>query len=115
MGSTQSWLVVLGLAVGTFLIRYSFIGLFANRDMPVWLLRALQLMVPAIFGAIVFSGVMMVGGHVAGPAHWPRYAAAAIAFGVALRTRGNLLLTVTAGMAALHLLPYLALLARFYG
>ncbi|MEY2953330.1 MAG: hypothetical protein RLZZ401_1417, partial [Pseudomonadota bacterium] len=27
MDSTQSWIVVLGLALGTFLIRYSFIGL----------------------------------------------------------------------------------------
>ena len=108
MGGTQSWLVVLGLAVGTFLIRYSFIGLFANRDLPVCLLRALQLMVPAIFGAIVFSGVMMVGGQVAGLDQWPRYAAAAIAFWVAIRTRGNLLLTVVAGMAALHLLPLIA-------
>ena len=113
MDSTQSWLVVLGLAVGTFLIRYSFIGLFANRDLPVWLLRALQLMVAAIFGAIVFSGVMMVGGQVAGLALWPRYAAAAIAFGVGLRTQGNLLWTVMAGMAALHLLPYLASVAHF--
>jgi branched-subunit amino acid transport protein len=113
MGSTQSWLVVLGLAVGTFLIRYSFIGLFANRDMPLWLLRALHLMVPAIFGAIVFSGVAMAGGQVAGLEQWPRYAAAAIAFAVALRTQGNLLLTVMAGMVALHLLPYLAAFAKF--
>ena len=108
MDSTQSWLVVLGLAVGTFLIRYSFIGLFAHRDLPPWLLRALHLTVPAIFGAIVFSGVMMVGGQIAGLNQWPRYAAAAIAFAVALRTQGNLLLTVVAGMAALHLLPFLA-------
>lgn len=41
MSATQSWLIVLALAVGTFLIRYSFIGLFANRDMPPWLNRAL--------------------------------------------------------------------------
>ena len=113
MGSAQSWLVVLGLAVGTFLIRYSFIGLFANRDLPVWLLRALQLMVPAIFGAIIFSGVVMLDGQVAGLDHWPRYAAAAIAFAVALRTHGNLLLTVMAGMAALHVLPFLASLSLF--
>ena len=59
--SFQSWAVVLGLAVGTFLIRYSFIGVFADRDMPAWLDRALKLMVPAIFAAIVFSGVAMVG------------------------------------------------------
>ena len=32
MDSTQSWIVVLGLALGTFLIRYSFIGLFAVRE-----------------------------------------------------------------------------------
>jgi branched-subunit amino acid transport protein len=113
MDSTQSWIVVLGLAIGTFLIRYSFIGLFANRDLPPWLLRALQLMVPAIFGAIVFSGVAMVGGHLAGLDHWPRYAAAAIAFAVALGTKGNLLLTVLTGMAALHLLPFLAGLIHF--
>ncbi len=107
MSTLQSWAIVLALAVGTFLIRYSFIGLFANREMPAWLTHALKLMVPGIFGAIVFSGVMMVGGHVAGLEQWPRYAAAAIAFGVALKTRGNLLLTLMAGMAALHALPWL--------
>ena len=113
MDSTQSWLVVAGLAAGTFLIRYSFIGLFANRDMPLWLTGVLKLMVPAIFGAIVLSGVVMMGGQVAGLAQWPRYLAAAIAFAVAVKTRGNMSLTVIAGMAALHLLPYLASLMRF--
>ncbi len=108
LGTTQSWLLVIGLAIGTFLIRYSFIGLFANRDMPRWLERALKLMVPAIFAAIVFSGVMMVGGQVAGPAYWPRYAAAIIAFMAAIATRGNMLVTVGVGMAALHGLPWLA-------
>ena len=108
MSQLQSWVVVLGLAVGTFLIRYSFIGLFANRDLPPWVGRALRLMVPAIFAAIVFSGVMMVGGQLVGVSHWPRYAAAFFAFAVALRTQGNLLVTVAAGMAALHGLPWLA-------
>ena len=87
MDSTQSWIVVIGLAVGTFLIRFSFIGLFADRDMPAWLERSLKLMVPAIFAAIVFSALVMVGGEVAGFAHWPRYAAAAIALVGALRFR----------------------------
>ena len=97
----------MGLAVGTFLIRYSFIGLFADRDMPAWLDRALKLMVPAIFAAIVFSGVAMVAGEVAGLDHWPRYAAASAAVMAAALTRGHLLLTVGVGMAALHGLPWL--------
>ena len=107
LGAAQSWLIVLGLAVGSFLIRYSFIGLFANRDMPAWLARSLQLMVPAIFAAIVFSGVMMVGGQVAGLDQWPRYAAAGLALIAAIATQGNMLVTVIVGMAALHGLPWL--------
>jgi branched-subunit amino acid transport protein len=111
----ESWALVAGLAVGTFLIRYSFIGLFADRDMPAWLNRALKLMVPAIFAAIVFSGVAIVngplGGEVAGLAQWPRYAAALAGLLAALLTRGNMLATLGVGMAALHGLPWLVGLA----
>ena len=103
----ESWTVVFGLAIGTFLIRYSFIGLFADRDMPAWLERALKLMVPAIFAAIVFSGVAMVAGEVAGWVYWPRYAAAVIAFAAAVASRGNMLVTLGVGMASLHGLPWL--------
>jgi len=105
--SFQSWGLVIGLAIGTFLIRYSFIGLFADRDMPAWLDRAFKLMVPAIFAAIVFSGVAMVSGEVAGPIYWPRYAAAMAALMAALWTRGNMLITLGVGMATLHGLPWL--------
>ena len=107
LSSLQSWSVVFGLAIGTFLIRYSFIGLFADRDMPAWLDRALKLMVPAIFAAIVFTGVAMVGGEVAGWTYWPRYVAAVISFVAAVMSRGNMLVTLGVGMAALHGLPWL--------
>ena len=111
----ESWTVVFGLAIGTFLIRYSFIGLFADRDMPAWLDRALKLMVPAIFAAIVFSSVAIVngtlGGEVAGWVHWPRYAAALAGLVAAIASRGNMLVTLGVGMAALHGLPWLVGLA----
>ena len=109
--TAQSWILVIGLAIGTFLIRYSFIGLLADRDMPPWLERGLKLMVPAIFAAIVFSGVAMVGGQLAGSDQWPRYAAAVIALLAAIAARGNMLVTVVVGMTTLHGLPWLA--ARF--
>ena len=105
LSAWQSWAVVLSLAVLTFLIRYSFIGLLANRAMPQWLDRALKLMVPAIFAAIVFTSVAMVSGGLAGWAYWPRYAAAVLALGAAVLTRGNMLVTLGVGMAALHGLP----------
>jgi branched-subunit amino acid transport protein len=98
----ESWLVVLGLAVGTFLIRYSFIGLFANREMPQWLAHGLKLIVPAIFAAIVATGLFISAGQFGGWALWPRYAAAALAFAIAIKTKGNILATVGVGMLALH-------------
>ncbi len=102
MSELDSWLVVLALAVGTFLIRFSFIGLFANRDMPRWLEHSLKLLVPAIFAAIVASGLAISAGQFGGWQLWPRYVAACVAFAVALRSNGNMLLTVICGMAALH-------------
>ena len=107
LSALQSWSVVLGLALGTFLIRYSFIGLFADKDLPAWLENALKLMVPAIFASIVFSSLVMVGGEVAGWTYWPRYAAGSIGLVAAVLSRGNMLITVLAGMAALHGLPWL--------
>ncbi|MFM7330254.1 MAG: AzlD domain-containing protein [Brachymonas sp.] len=103
----DSWLIVLGLAIGTFLIRYSFIGLFANRDMPEWLSHGLKLIVPAIFAAIVGTGLFISAGQFGGWALWPRYVAAVIAFGIALKTKGNILATVAGGMLALHALTWL--------
>jgi branched-subunit amino acid transport protein len=108
MSEWQSWGVVIGLALGTFLIRYSFIGLFANRDIPRWLEHALKFMVPAIFAAIVFSSVAVAGGRIAGLEQWPRYAAALIALFVAVKNQGNLVWTVVCGMVALHALTWLA-------
>jgi branched-subunit amino acid transport protein len=104
MSPLEGWLAVLGLAVGTFAIRYSFIGLFADREMPEWLTHGLKLIVPAIFAAIVAGGIFIASGQFAGWAAWPRYVAAALALLVAIRTRGNIMLTVITGMASLHVI-----------
>jgi branched-subunit amino acid transport protein len=57
LSTWESCAVVLALGLDTFLIRYSFIGLFTNHDMPAWLVDGLKIIVPAIFAAIVASGV----------------------------------------------------------
>lgn len=109
LSTWESWAVVLALGLGTFLIRYSFIGLFANRDMPAWLSHGLKLIVPAIFAAIVASGVAISAGAFGGLVLWPRYGAVVIALLVAIRFKGNIMLTVISGMAALHALLALQL------
>lgn len=42
MSDTFVWLVILGLGVGSYLIRLSFIGLIGDRPMPEWVLRHLR-------------------------------------------------------------------------
>jgi branched-subunit amino acid transport protein len=107
MSSGSSWWVVLALGIGTFLIRYSFIGLFAKRDMPQWLQHGLKLMVPAIFAAIVATGLFFQAGQLGGWQLWPRYGAALLAFAVAWQTKGHMVYTVASGMACLHALLWL--------
>ena len=39
---TQLWTVMPLMAVGTYLIRFSFLGMLGNRPLPTWLTRALR-------------------------------------------------------------------------
>lgn len=46
------WLVILGLGIGTYLIRFSFIGLFGGREFPEWAMRLLRYVPVAVMPAI---------------------------------------------------------------
>lgn len=46
------WLVIVLLGLGTFLIRFSFLGLIGNRKMPDWVLRHLRYTAVAFLPAI---------------------------------------------------------------
>lgn len=54
------WPIVLALGAGTFLIRFSFLGLLGRRPMPPWLLRHLR-----------YTGVAVLPGLVAPLVLWP--------------------------------------------
>lgn len=54
------WTVIAGLAVGTFLIRYSFMGVLGNRTLPDWILRHLR-----------YTGVAVLPGLIAPLILWP--------------------------------------------
>lgn len=46
------WLVIVLLGLGTFFIRFSFLGLIGNRRMPDWVLRHLRYTAVAFLPAI---------------------------------------------------------------
>jgi uncharacterized membrane protein len=49
----QIWIIIVLLGVGTFLIRFSFLGLIGNRELPEWVLRHLRYTAVAILPAMV--------------------------------------------------------------
>ena len=105
-GSTEGWIAIAGLAIGTFLIRYSFIGFFAGKRLPPKFERALQLAVPAIFAAIVVPLVVMSQSHVDFSARWPHVVAAVVTAIVAW-WRGGMMTPIISGMMTLYLIEAL--------
>lgn len=99
------WLIILALGVGTYLLRYSFLGAIGNRPMPEWVLRLLR-----------YTPVAVLPGLVAPLVLWPaatdgnpdpaRLIAAAVTLGVGLATR-NVLAAIICGALALYGTLYL--------
>jgi branched-subunit amino acid transport protein len=100
-GTWQGWLAIAGLSLGTFAIRYSFIGLLAGKKLPPRLERGLQLAVPAIFAALVLPLIVLSAGQFDMAVRWPHMVAALVTGGYAW-WRGGLLVSIALGMGTLH-------------
>lgn len=94
------WTIVIVLAVGTFLIRFSFLGLTGGRQLPAWLLRHLR-----------YTPVAVIPGLVAPLVLWPSATGgepdaarllAALATLVAGLLTKNLLASVAVGAVVLY-------------
>ena len=106
MSDALIWSVIVALGLGSFALRYSFLGLFADRDMPGWLIRPLRYAAVAVLPGLVAPLVLWpeATGGVTDP--W-RLIAAAITLMVAYFSK-NLVFAMAAGATALYGLPYLA-------
>jgi len=54
----QIWVVIGGMAIGSFALRFVFLGLVGDRVMPAWLLRHLRYTAVAILPALVAPQVV---------------------------------------------------------
>lgn len=52
-GTAELWIVIIALGVGSFGLRFAFLGLVGDRDLPEWLLRHLRYTAVAILPALV--------------------------------------------------------------
>lgn len=100
-GDYNVWAIIAVLGLGTFLIRFSFIGLIGDRKMPEWVLRHLR-----------YTPVAVIPGLVAPLVIWPaatggetdpaRLLAALATITVGYLTK-NFFLAILAGAGVLYL------------
>lgn len=102
---TTLWSVIIGLGVGSFLLRFVFIGLIGDRPIAPWLLRHLRYTAVAVLPALIAPLVVWptATGGTPDPA---RMAAAAAALAVGLITK-NVFIAMFAGGITLYGMLYL--------
>lgn len=93
------WSLTLALGLGTFLIRFSFLGLLGGRQLPDWLLLHLKYVGVAVFPALIVPAVLWPAA-LGGETQAPRVIAALLA--VAAGLRFGPVGAITAGLAALY-------------
>ena len=92
------WLIIVVVALGTFTMRFSFIGLLKRGEAPRWLTRLLRFVPPAILAAL--ATVSVAGASMGEAGGIAPIVAASLGLAVATRTR-NLLVPIATGMVVL--------------
>jgi len=102
----ELWLVVVLLALGSYGLRFVFIGLIGNRPLPEWLLRHLRYTAVAVLPGLV-APLVLWPAATGGSPDAPRMAAAMATIAAGFLTR-NVLISVVVGATTLYLGLYLA-------
>ena len=97
---TTLWIVIVGLAIGSFFLRFVFLGLIGNRPMPAWILRHLRYTAASLIPAIVTPLVLWPddSGRIAADPALLVAASVTLAVGYIFK---NVLLALAVGAAAL--------------
>ncbi|MEM8979437.1 MAG: AzlD domain-containing protein [Pseudomonadota bacterium] len=103
--STPIWLIIVLLGLGTFGLRFSFLGFIGDRQMPPWVLRHLRYTAVAVFPGLV-APMVFFPEATGGTPDPSRLACAAVTLGVAYVTKSVLWAFILGG-ATLYGLLYL--------
>ncbi len=94
------WWIIGLLGAGTFLIRFSFLGLIGDRKLPDWILRHLRY-TPVAFIPAIAAPLVLWPAATGGEPEPARLASAAVTLVVGLWTK-NVLYAVVAGLITLY-------------
>jgi branched-subunit amino acid transport protein len=99
------WTIIILLAIGTYLIRFSFLGLIGGRELPAWVMRHLNYVGVAVMPGLIAP--MLVWPEATGGAlDAPRLLAALAAFSIGIWRR-SALWAVIAGFGTLYVMLFL--------
>jgi len=104
MDNTSIWITIIALGIGTFLIRFSFLGLLGGKDLPVWLTRHLRYVPVAVLPGLV-APLVVWPAATGGDADLARSLAALTALAIGGITR-SVLGAIFGGMAVLYTVQY---------
>ncbi len=99
----NTWLLILGVGVGSVMLRASFLVLLRDRKLPESLTLSLGLVPAAVLAALIAPELLYARGTGVFDPFSPRLAAGLLAAAVAWKTR-NLLLTLVVGLSLLLIL-----------
>jgi len=101
---TTFWALTIALGLGTFAIRFSFLGLLGGRELPEWALLHLRYVGVAVFPAL-FTPLVLWPDATGGDMDPVRIIAAIAAFLVGLR--GSVIGAIIAGMGTFYALAFM--------
>ena len=101
----QLWTVIIGLGIGTYLIRFSFIGIVGNRPLPEWALRHLRSVAVAVMPGLI-APLVVWPPATGGEPDAARLLAALAAFVIGIGFN-SVLGAVFGGMGVLYLVQFL--------
>lgn len=101
------WIIMIALAIGTFIIRGSFIFLFSNREIHPLIARALRFVPAAVLSALVIPQILTRNNSLSISLTNPQLIAGTVAGVIAWRTK-NVLFTILSGMVILWTLQIMS-------